>query len=60
MGVLDGMANRNEQFQPLPGRQMMLVAVLGDCHTLDEVHDEVRPAGVGRAGVEHAGNVGVF
>ena len=28
-------------------------------HALDQLHDEVRPAGVGRAGVEHPGDVGV-
>ena len=41
------------------GREVVLVAVPGDRHALDEVHDEVRPAGVGRAGVEHAGDVRV-
>ena len=30
MSVLDGLADRNEQLQPLSGRQMLLVAVLGD------------------------------
>ena len=41
------------------GRQLVLVAVLGDRHALDQFHDEVRPARVGRAGVEHLGDVRV-
>ena len=42
-----------------PGRQLVLVAVLGDRHALDQLHDEVRPAAVGGAGVEHLGDVRV-
>ena len=59
MRVLDRLADGDEQLQPLPGREVVLVAVPGDRHPLDQVHDEVRPAGAGRAGVEHAGDVGV-
>ena len=59
MRVLDRLADGDEQFQPLPRREVVLVAVPGDRHPLDEVHDEVRPAGAGRAGVEHAGDVRV-
>src|SRR5262249_8507981 len=43
--VLDGLADRKEQLQPLPRREVMLVAVFRDRHALDQVHDEVRPAG---------------
>ena len=32
---------------------------VGDRHALDQLHDEVGPAGLGRAGVEHLGDVGV-
>jgi hypothetical protein len=39
---------------------VVLVAVLGDRHAFDQVHDEERPAGVGRAGVKHARNVRVI
>ena len=41
------------------GREPGLVAVVGDRHAADQFHDEVRPAGVGRAGVEHLGDVRV-
>ena len=41
------------------GVELVLVAVLGDRHALDQLHDEVGPAGVGGAGVEHLGDVGV-
>ena len=41
MGVLDRLADGDEQFQPLPRRQVVLVAVLGDRHALDQFHDEV-------------------
>ena len=36
-----------------------LVAVLGDRDAADQLHDEVGPARVGGAGVEHLGDVGV-
>ena len=52
MGVLDGLADRHEQLQPLPRRQLVVVAELGDGHALDQLHDEVGPAAVGGAGVE--------
>ena len=41
------------------GGKLALVAVVGDGNALDELHDEERPAGVGAAGVQHAGDVGV-
>ena len=30
MSMLDGLANRRKQFQPLPGGQMLIAEVLGD------------------------------
>ena len=59
MRVLDRLADRDEQLQPLPRREVVLVAVAGDRHPLDEIHDEVRPATAGGAAVQHAGDVGV-
>ena len=41
------------------GVEMHRVAVVGDRHALDQLHDEVGAAGVGGAGVEHPGDVGV-
>ena len=57
VGVLDGLADRREQFEPLAEREVFFVAVLGDGDAFDQLHHEVRPAGVGRAGVEHLGDV---
>ena len=59
MGVLDRLADGDEQLQPLLRREVIAVAVLGDRHALDQLHHEVRAAGVGGAGVEDAGDVGV-
>jgi hypothetical protein len=35
----------------------VIVTVLGDRYAVDQLHDEVGPAGVGGAGVENAGDV---
>ena len=59
MGVLDGMADLHEQVQPLLGREVVLVAVIGDLDAAHQFHDEVGPAGVGRSGVQHFGDVGM-
>ena len=59
VGVLHRLADREEQFQPLAGRELLLVAVVGDRDALDQLHHEVGPAAVGGAGVEHPGDVGV-
>ena len=55
--VLDRPADGHEQRQPLAGREVAVVAELGDRHAVDQLHDEVGPAGVGGAGVEDAGDV---
>src|SRR5208282_5670811 len=51
--------DRKEELQALARREPLLVAVLGDGSALDQFHDEERSAGVGAAGVQHAGNIGV-
>ena len=37
--------------------EVVLVAILGDRDSLDQLHDEERPPALGRAGVEHPGDV---
>jgi hypothetical protein len=59
VGVLDRLADRHEQLQPLARRQAVVVAVLGDGHAVDQLHDEIRPAGFGGPGIEDAGDVDV-
>ncbi len=55
--VLDGMANRQEQFQPLAGCELVLVAILRDRLALDQLHYEKRPAAFGRASIDHSGDI---
>ena len=60
MGVLDSGADAAEQLQPLPGRQAVAVAVLGDGEPLDVLHDEIGPplrCGVGVEDPRHVGMV---
>ena len=59
MRVLDRPAHRDEQLEPMPGREPLPVAVLVDRDAVDQLHHEVRPAGVGGAGVEDPGDAGV-
>ncbi len=59
VGVLHRPADREEQLQPLAGRQLVLVAELGDRDALDQLHDEVRSARVGGTRVEDASDVRV-
>ena len=58
--MLHGPADVDEQLQPLAVRQADFVAVVGDGDAPDEFHHEERPAAVGRAGIEHPGDVGVL
>jgi hypothetical protein len=44
VGVLDALANQNEQLQTLTNGELFLVAVFGDGPAHDILHDEVRPA----------------
>ena len=60
VGVLDRLADGDEELQPLAGRQPGLVAVIRDRDALHQLHDEVGTAGVGGAGVEDPGDVGVI
>src|ERR1017187_8597441 len=42
--MLHAFAHRNEQFQPLPHGQLVLVAIIRDGHAGDILHHEVGPA----------------
>ena len=59
MGVLHGLADGNEQLQPLPWRQLLFVAIAGDGNALDPFHDEVRLSRGAGAGAEQLGDVGM-
>ena len=59
VGVLDGRAHLEEQFQPPPRGQVILVAERGHGRAPDQLHHEVRAAGGCRPAVEHPGDVGV-
>ena len=59
MGVLNGLADLDEQLQPLARIEPPLVAELGDRDAPDQFHHEVGAAAVRRAGVEHLGDVRV-
>ena len=60
MRVLDGLADRHEQFEPLARSGDCSVAVFGDRDAVDQFHHEVRPPAVGRSRVEHLGDVRVI
>ena len=59
VGVLDRATDLDEQVQPVFGTEVVLVAVFGNGDALNQFHDEVRPAGLGGAGVEDLGNIRV-
>jgi hypothetical protein len=57
MRMLNRVAHLNKQLQPRGGLQGTLVAEISDLNSLDEFHYKIRPAALGRAGVEDVGNV---
>ena len=59
MGVLHGLADLDEQLQPLAVVRLILVAVIREGDAVDQLHHEVGPARFGRARVKHLGDVGV-
>ena len=56
-GVLHGLADVDEQPQPLLGGQLVLVTVLGDRQAFDEFHDEVGTPAVGQSAVQDMGDI---
>src|SRR4029079_19697230 len=57
MGVLDGLADWNEQFKALANVEVVLIAVVGDRNTLDQFHHKIGTAARRCAGIEHFGDV---
>ena len=60
VGMLDALADRHEELQPLADRQPVCIAVLRDLHTLDVLHDEIGAPGLRRTSVDDAGNAGML
>src|SRR3974390_1356759 len=59
MGVLDRLANLDEQLESVCSGELVLVAVIGDFYSTHQLHDEEWAAGVGRPSIQHPGNVGM-
>jgi len=57
--VLDGVADLHEQVQPLLGREVVLVAVVGDALAPHQLHDEIGSPRLRRPAIEHFGDVGM-
>ena len=55
--VLDGVAYLDEQVQPLPCVELVLIAVGGELDSAYQFHHEVGPARIGRPSIQHASNV---
>ncbi len=59
MGVLDGLAHRNKQFESFAGCELFGVGILEYGDAVDEFHDEEGTATFGRSGVIDFGDVDV-
>ena len=60
MRVLDSLADRNEQLEPLSRRELGLVAELHQRQAVDQFHHEERLTAGRQAAVEHTGDVGMI
>ena len=60
VGVLDSVADRLEELEPLSDCEPFPIAVLGDRDPVDQLHDEVRQAVFRRTGLVEPGDVGVM
>jgi hypothetical protein len=56
MRMLDSFADVYEEFQPVPGAEPMMVAVVRDRNARDVLHDEVRHTLRGGSGIQHLGD----
>ncbi|HEY7117587.1 MAG TPA: hypothetical protein VH475_13445 [Tepidisphaeraceae bacterium] len=59
VGVLDGLADGDEQLETLAGREPVVVAILCERDARDVLHREVRPPRIGDARIHGLGNVGM-
>ena len=59
VGVVDGLADGDEEFDALAGGEVVAFGVGGDGESVDELHDEEGEALGGGAGVEDLSDVGV-
>ena len=57
VSALNGFAHLNKKPNPGGDGELVLVAILRYGHTLDQFHDEIRTARIGRSAVEDAGDV---
>ena len=57
MGVLNGIADFEEEVKAVINGELVLGAVVGDFLAVDEFHREIRAAAVGRSGVEDFGDI---
>ena len=57
VGVLDGMADFDEQIETLLGAEVGLIAVVGDGYATDQFHHKVWAALLCGARIEHLGDV---
>ncbi len=55
--VLNGLADLDEQVEPLLGGELVLVAVFGDLDAAHQFHHEEGASGLGGSGIEHLGDV---
>ena len=55
--VLNGVADLDEEIQPLACGKLLLIAIVGDLYAPHQFHHEIWPASVSRARIEHFGNV---
>jgi hypothetical protein len=60
MRVLDGVADGDEERDALVGRELLVIAVVGDLHSANELHHEIGPPVLCRAGVENFRDVRVI
>ena len=59
VGMLDRLADRDEQLEPIRGDSSLVVAELGERDALHKLHHEVRRTVLGRAGIEQLGDIRV-